>query len=56
MATKRIKMFQHTCERCGHSWTNDDAHPRRCSKCKSSYWDVPKGKLKIGRPKQKDIK
>ena len=50
MATKPINMFQHTCERCGHVWANDAPHPRRCSKCKSAYWDVPKGVLKPGRP------
>ena len=32
------------CERCGHEWVPRIPNPRLCAKCKSAYFDVPKGK------------
>jgi predicted Zn-ribbon and HTH transcriptional regulator len=40
-----IKGFQ--CERCGHKWVpREDESPRVCPKCKSPYWDRPRGERK----------
>ncbi len=35
---------EYTCTRCGHTWQPQQAkQPRICPKCKSPYWDRPKG-------------
>ena len=42
--TKRLAtIYRHTCLRsaCGYSWESEDEHPKRCSRCKSPYWDRP---------------
>jgi len=42
------------CLRCKHTWVKRiEGRPATCPKCKEHYWDVPKGKLPIGRPKKK---
>ena len=42
------------CVRCGYAWVKRvDARPVRCPKCKQPNWDVPVGKIKMGRPKKK---
>jgi predicted Zn-ribbon and HTH transcriptional regulator len=34
----------HKCLRCGHVWIpRKKEKPRVCPKCKSPYWDKPKG-------------
>lgn len=37
---KRItkKLYQCTCEHCGHTWESDSI-PKRCSACKRYSWD-----------------
>ena len=30
------------CLRCGHEWHPDVAHPVRCPRCTSPYWDKPR--------------
>ena len=36
-------MASYRCERCGHEWPKRTSEkPRRCAKCGSPYWDVPK--------------
>ena len=30
------------CYRCGHRWIPKKEEIRRCAKCKSPYWDVPR--------------
>lgn len=37
---KKINIF--TCLRCGAEWASKQERPRACSRCKSSYWDVPR--------------
>jgi hypothetical protein len=40
---KQIKVFQCTCERCGHCWTTKtDALPVRCAKCNVTTWNKPR--------------
>ena len=40
----RIKIDGFRCERCGHKWVKrGDEDPKVCPKCKSPYWDTPKG-------------
>lgn len=37
------------CYRCEHKWVpRDDETPRVCPKCKSPYWDIPRGKKSGG--------
>jgi hypothetical protein len=31
------------CLRCEHQWASKLDKPRTCSKCRSPYWDVPRG-------------
>ena len=41
------------CKRCTHEWIKrSDRKPKRCPNCKSPYWDIPPGKLPMGRPKK----
>ena len=30
------------CRRCGYRWFPSVEHPRRCTSCKSPYWDRPR--------------
>lgn len=39
---KRIKIEVLKCERCNHEWIPKKEEVRRCAKCKSPYWDIPK--------------
>lgn len=41
-----ITLMGYRCERCGHEWVPRDTlkEPRVCPKCKSPYWNVPRGK------------
>lgn len=41
------------CDRCDHEWVphSDNEEPRVCPKCKSPYWDVPRGTNPRGRPR-----
>lgn len=46
-----------TCQRCKNVWIRRVMGvPVRCPKCKSRYWKIAKGKLRIGRPKGKKVK
>jgi predicted Zn-ribbon and HTH transcriptional regulator len=44
------------CLRCGYRWTPyHGKRPRRCARCRSPYWDVPRreaddGRSRTGRP------
>lgn len=31
------------CLRCNHEWASKLDKPRTCSKCRSPYWDIPRG-------------
>ena len=40
----RVKLEGYRCERCNHIWVpRDEEIPRVCPKCKSPYWDIPRG-------------
>ena len=40
----KIKLDGYKCERCSHIWfPRENAIPRVCPRCKSPYWDVPRG-------------
>jgi predicted Zn-ribbon and HTH transcriptional regulator len=40
-----ISVKGYRCERCGHQWVpRGEAAPRVCPKCKSPYWDKPRGR------------
>jgi predicted Zn-ribbon and HTH transcriptional regulator len=42
-----ITLKGYVCERCEHTWVpREDERPRVCPKCKSPYWDVPRGQVK----------
>ncbi len=36
--------YDFKCQRCGHEWRTKapNTYPKQCSRCHSSYWDVPK--------------
>ena len=40
-----INAYNCTCERCDHTWSTFKL-PLTCAKCRSPYWDVPKGAIK----------
>ena len=42
------------CRRCGHEWVKRvGTRPVRCPNCKQPKWDIPAGKLRMGRPPMK---
>ena len=43
----KIRIREIECKRCGHTWTPRKRDVRRCPKCQSVYFDVPK-KQKTG--------
>ena len=37
-----------SCKRCGHEWRpRQDEPPVQCPKCRSPYWDIPRGLTRI---------
>jgi len=51
--TLKVTVWSNTCERCRHSWESTGAAaPKACARCKSRYWNVPRGTLTRG-PKPK---
>jgi len=49
---RAVEVLECTCLRCGHKWrTTKPTPPKRCTRCNSPYWNVPRGVLKRGRPK-----
>jgi len=41
----KITIEAYKCERCGHIWPpRGQEEPRVCPKCKSPYWNKPRGK------------
>ena len=48
----KVKLMGYRCERCDHEWLPRDKtqEPRVCPKCKSPYWDIPRGTNRRGRP------
>jgi len=45
---QRIDLPILSCYRCGHSWTPAKTIVRRCPRCKSTLWDVPKIRVPVG--------
>lgn len=43
MGERIVKVRELTCERCGHRWTPHQDEVRICPKCKSAWWDTPRG-------------
>jgi len=41
MATPTYKIY--FCLRCQHEWPSRRNHPLICPKCKTPYWNTPKG-------------
>jgi hypothetical protein len=33
---------KHTCLRCGYTWLSKLEHPKRCTFCKSPYYNKPR--------------
>jgi predicted Zn-ribbon and HTH transcriptional regulator len=52
-----IKLVGFLCERCGHQWLPRDKNgePRVCPKCKSPYWNRPKGIKKNAKEEKERI-
>ena len=48
-ALRVVKALKLKCERCDYE-SLVSAPPKRCPKCKSPYWNIPRGKLRRGRP------
>ena len=49
-----VNVYRCKCLRCDHAWESKGAEPpKRCAYCKSRYWNVAPGKLKLGRPPKK---
>ena len=46
MAKIPITVIGYRCDRCSHEWVPNDYSitPKKCPKCGSHYWDVPKHK------------
>lgn len=46
MARVPITIMGYRCERCSHEWAPKSfkPEPKVCPKCKSPYWNTPKGK------------
>ena len=40
-ASKKITMWEHTCQKCGHKWTTKDSSPKTCPNydCRSPNWN-----------------
>lgn len=36
------KKYHHPCKRCGYESISSLEHPKRCTACKSPYWDKKK--------------
>lgn len=48
------KLIRFHCKRCGHTWSPRlPGRPARCANCGDPYWDIPRGKLRLGRPPKK---
>lgn len=48
----KLKLLYLKCKRCGHKWPpRTSSLPKVCPKCKSPYWNIPRGVLKKG-PKE----
>ena len=44
MARVQITVWGFRCERCNHEWApRGQVEPRVCPRCKSPYWNRPKG-------------
>lgn len=41
------------CLRCDAEWVPRVQNPKRCPNCQSTKWYIPRGQLKVGRPKGK---
>jgi len=41
----KVMIEGYRCERCGHEWAprEKEVTPKVCPKCKSPYWDRPRG-------------
>jgi DNA-directed RNA polymerase subunit RPC12/RpoP len=47
----KVKLWGYRCDRCEHEWLPRDKErdPLVCPKCKSRYWNVPRGTIQRGR-------
>ncbi len=40
MTAIKIKVWECTCERCGHRWiARNEKLPMTCARCRSPYWN-----------------
>lgn len=53
MTTRKVSIpaYEHTCERCGFTWTSKKEKPAACADCKTRLWNTPAGLKKRGRPR-----
>jgi len=50
-----LGMRGYQCARCGAIvMQRFERAPKRCARCKSQYWRVPRGVLKRGRPRKNE--
>lgn len=52
----KVKTKNCICIRCNYVWKRRKAEVNTCPKCKSPYWNLPRGMLKQGRPKKDKLK
>ena len=49
------KRKAYDCLRCGYHWTPyADKRPRRCARCQSPYWDIPRREDRPSTPPPED--
>lgn len=56
LGTVTLDRWELRCERCAHKWEIVGEPPGSCAACKSRYWNVKRGKLKVGRPPKSEKK
>ena len=47
-----VKTQSCRCMRCSHMWRKRKSAIDICPRCKSPYWNIPKGVLSKGRPSE----
>ena len=49
MCMAKVEVMALKCDRCGHKWFPRQTEVRICPKCRSAWWDRPKGQRETAR-------